>query len=152
MIEYIKTIYCDVSLQDWTDTEADSLNSKCASGSEFYKMGEPTADTHDIKNKSKQKSHDSGIFEKVTKCCLLLFEGFTHPCIMVAKGLHVCMFHSIYLLLTNTFTVLYMKFMIGKFKKSEICNPTLVKMSFVHFFPTEKGKKKRKPQLCCLCM
>ncbi|KAJ6661607.1 hypothetical protein lerEdw1_013846 [Lerista edwardsae] len=51
------------SESDWTDTEADSLNSRGAGGPLSYNMGDPT-ETHDIQLVSKLKSHDSGIFEK----------------------------------------------------------------------------------------
>ncbi|XP_066476275.1 melanopsin [Tiliqua scincoides] len=54
------------SESDWTDTEADSLNSRGASGPVFYKVGESTAEMHDIQNKPQLKSHDSGIFEKTS--------------------------------------------------------------------------------------
>ncbi|XP_053165374.1 melanopsin [Hemicordylus capensis] len=56
------------SESDWTDTEADisSLNSRGASGQVSYEMGEDTAETSDIKVKTKLKSHDSGIFEKTS--------------------------------------------------------------------------------------
>ncbi|XP_062989179.1 melanopsin [Elgaria multicarinata webbii] len=56
------------SESDWTDTEADlsSLNSRGTSGQVSYEMGQDTAETHDIKVKPKVKSHDSGIFEKIS--------------------------------------------------------------------------------------
>ncbi|XP_042311935.1 melanopsin isoform X2 [Sceloporus undulatus] len=56
------------SESDWTDTEADigSMNSRGTSGTVSYKMGEDTAETNDIKVKSKLKSHDSGIFERTS--------------------------------------------------------------------------------------
>ncbi|CAI9597513.1 unnamed protein product [Staurois parvus] len=51
----------------WTDTEADisSVNSRPASRQVSYEMGKDTTELSDIKSKTKLKSHDSGIFEKV---------------------------------------------------------------------------------------
>nr|XP_020661617.1 melanopsin [Pogona vitticeps] len=56
------------SESEWTDTEADlaSLNSRGANGPVSHEMGEDTAETSDIKVKSKLRSHDSGIFERTS--------------------------------------------------------------------------------------
>ncbi|XP_069611933.1 melanopsin [Ranitomeya imitator] len=48
----------------WTDTEADSLNSRQASRQVSYEMSKDTTDSNNLKSKAKLKSHDSGIFEK----------------------------------------------------------------------------------------
>ncbi|KAM4033043.1 melanopsin isoform 2-T2 [Anomaloglossus baeobatrachus] len=48
----------------WTDTEADSMNSRQASRQVSYEMSKDTTDSNDLKSKAKLKSHDSGIFEK----------------------------------------------------------------------------------------
>ncbi|XP_039624343.1 melanopsin-A isoform X2 [Polypterus senegalus] len=52
----------------WTDTEADfsSINSRPASRQVSCEISRDTAELTEVKPKTKLKSHDSGIFEKVT--------------------------------------------------------------------------------------
>lgn len=63
----LKCLFPMYSLQGWTDTEADvvSVISRPVSKQLSYETGKYAVETSDTKAKSKPKSHDSGIFEKV---------------------------------------------------------------------------------------